>query len=340
MAELYHDIFDRVFKKTISLSSKAVIRMINSMFEKNYPTDSIVTYNWTELVKDDLRKILADTIITINEEDRYHFEAQMADDKSIIFRMMDYGFMNARQMWERNQNMESDYSNVKLSFPKQRIIYLYHENPIPEEMKVSIEFEDQGEFVYRIKTVDFLNESIEEINNKNMIILIPFALLKLRKAFYEVRSEENIAALKTLFWDDIMGSIDRNKELENITEIDASMLKGLCIKLFQHIYSEFEESEEVCSVRDQSIILEIEPYIDKMEDAIAKMEAAEEKTKAAEEKIKATEARAEAAEEKIKATEARAEAAEEKTKAAETRAEAAEAEVALLRKKLEALETK
>ena len=159
-----------------------------------------------------------------------------------------------------------------------------------------------------------------------MIILIPFALLKLRKAFYEVRSEENIAALKTLFWDDIMGSIDRNKELENITEIDASMLKGLCIKLFQHIFSEFKESEAVCSVRDQSIILEIEPYIDKMEDAIAKMEAAEEKTKAAEEKIKATEARAEAA--------------EEKTKAAETRAEAAEAEVALLRKKLEALETK
>lgn len=316
MAELYHDIFDRVFKKTISLSSKAVLRMINSMFEKDYPMDSDVTYNWTDLIKDDLRRILADTIITVNGTDRYHFEAQMSDDKSIVFRMMDYGFMNAKQVWERNLYSENNYSNVRLSFPKQRVIYLYHENPIPDELTISIEFEDQGEFLYRIKTVDFLNESIEDINNKNMIILIPFALLKLRKTFYEVRSQENIDALKSLFWDDIIGSIDRNKELGNITDIDASMLKGLCFKLFQHIYSEFKESEEVCSVRDQSIILEIEPYIDRME--------------AAEERAEAAEERAETEKEKRMTAEALMEEEKEKRMSAE-------AEAALLRKQLEEL---
>ena len=100
-----------------------------------------------------------------------------------------------------------------------------------------------------------------------MIILIPFALLKLRKAFYSAQTIENTAALKSLFWNDIIGSIKKNKknkELGNITDTDASMLNNLSVILFEHTYSKFKESREVLSMRDQSIILEVEPYIDRM----------------------------------------------------------------------------
>ena len=73
---IYH-IYDKVFKKILTLSSTSIINLINGLFDTNHPTNSSITYNWTEFEDDSLRRILADTIITINETDSYHLEAQM-----------------------------------------------------------------------------------------------------------------------------------------------------------------------------------------------------------------------------------------------------------------------
>lgn len=55
----YHDMYDRVAKKCLTLSNRAIIQFINGTFGVNHPLDSKVTYNWTEHEDDDLRKTLA-----------------------------------------------------------------------------------------------------------------------------------------------------------------------------------------------------------------------------------------------------------------------------------------
>lgn len=64
----YHDMYDRMAKRCLMLSNRAIIQFINGIYEVNHPLDSEVTYNWTEHEDDDLRKTLADTIITIGGE--------------------------------------------------------------------------------------------------------------------------------------------------------------------------------------------------------------------------------------------------------------------------------
>lgn len=59
-----------------------------------------------------------------------------------------------------------------------------------------------------------------------MSILIPFALLKLRKNLEKERSPENLAAFKKLIMDDIMGNINLNEQLGNITKSDAAKLRN------------------------------------------------------------------------------------------------------------------
>ena len=44
-AEEVYQIFDKVFKKIITLSAKAVINLINGLFDTDYPLDSSITYN-------------------------------------------------------------------------------------------------------------------------------------------------------------------------------------------------------------------------------------------------------------------------------------------------------
>ena len=41
-------IYDKVFKRILTLSNVAVINFINGIFGKNFPKDSKLTYNWTE----------------------------------------------------------------------------------------------------------------------------------------------------------------------------------------------------------------------------------------------------------------------------------------------------
>ena len=90
-----HQIYDKAFKRILTLSDKAVINLINGLFGTNYPTNSKITYNWTEHEDKDLKRTLSDSILTINDRDIYHIEAQMTEDEDIIFRVFEYGYHHA-----------------------------------------------------------------------------------------------------------------------------------------------------------------------------------------------------------------------------------------------------
>lgn len=111
-----------------------------------------------------------------------------------------------------------------------------------------------------------------------MIILIPFQLLKLRKLLEKERSDENLEKLKYLIQNDIIGSIENNLSLGNITMEDAQRLRRLTHKLYQHIYSHYKEMEVLNEMTDESLMLDIDIILKKYEGEIeAKKQAIAEK---------------------------------------------------------------
>ncbi len=259
MAETILFIFDKIFKRILTLSSKAVINLINGLFGTDYPEDSKITYNWTEFEDDNLRKTLADTIITINDANSYHMEAQMENDSDIVFRVFDYGFQHA------NREHVSQDKFYLLRFPEPKIIYLYSESEIPEKYTLRLDFGSQGHFTYEVSTFNFLSTSLEELNRKKLIILIPFQLLKLRKLLSKTRTPEAVKQLQNLVEYDILSSISKNVEVGNISPTDAKSLRELTQKLLRHLYEKYPETEVICDMFDQSLVLTIDPYIEKFE---------------------------------------------------------------------------
>ena len=247
-----YQIYDKVFKKILTLSSTSIINLINGLFHTDYPTDSTITYNWTEFEDDSLRRILADTIITINETDSYHLKAQMTEQEDIIFRVFDYGYAHARR------GVGKDISSSTLHFPEPKIIYLYTKTPAPDYYDLLLDFGSQGTFRYRVSTLNYLEISPEKLTRRKMIILIPFELLKLRDAMKKERSPENLKALKNLIQNDIIGSIKKNLDAGNITTDDARRLRRLTQQLYDHIYSHYEEMEVLNEMTDESLMLDID----------------------------------------------------------------------------------
>lgn len=253
--EIYQ-LYDKIFKKILTLSSTAVINLINGLFETNHPTDATITYNWTEHVNDDMRTCLADTIITIGQSHSYHIEAQMSTDENIVLRVFDYGFGHARKQ-SVNQHPE-DLTHQTLYFPEPKVILLYSKSNAPDEYILNLDFGSQGNFLYKITTFKYLDSSSEQLTQKKMIILIPFELLKLRKAIEKTRTPENLCALQHLINHDILEAIQLNLDAGNITVDDAIKLRRLTHKLYKHIYSHYEEMKELNEMTDESLLLDVE----------------------------------------------------------------------------------
>lgn len=265
-----HHIYDSAFKRILTLSSKAVVHLVNGLFGTDYPSNSTVTYNWTEHEDADLQWTLADAILTINGRNSYHMEAQMTKDEEIVFRVFEYGFGHAYK-----GRIVTGTGGI-LKFPEQRIIYLSenHLQSLSDEYELTLDFGTQGIFKFRVPVVKLQSISTEELNNRKMIVLIPFLLLKLRSKIKKVRSKENIEELQRLIMNDIIGSINQNEELGNISKSDAYNLKDLTQKLYWDIYAQYRELEEFTMRYDQSMRLESDKYdksLDELEDEVCEL---------------------------------------------------------------------
>ena len=173
--------------------------------------------------------------------------------------------------------------------------------------------------------------------------------MNLRRELEKSRSLENLIALKNLIQNDIIGSIEDNLRLNNITIDDARKLKRLTHKLYEHIYSHYDEMEVLNDMTDESLMLDID-YIEKeyeekidavkrnlestkqrLEDAEQKLENTEQKLENAEQKLENTEQKLENTEQKLENTEQERIYAEQRLKSAEQERDAMQAEISRLK---------
>ena len=256
MKEIFQ-IYDKAFKRILTLSEKTVINLINGLFDTDYPTNSKITYNWAEHEDKDLKRTLADSILTINGRDSYHIEAQMTEDEEIVFRFIEYGFGHAFK------NRTFIDGGERMVFPRPCILYLDEgkKDKVPDEYTLIMEFENQGEFEYKVPVVKLQNMSAEELNNKKLIALLPFQLLKLRKKLEKLRTKETLEELQRLVADDIIKTIDKNVEMGTLSSTEAFDLKALTTLLYMKIYSKYKELEDfTMRLYDQSLELPSDKY--------------------------------------------------------------------------------
>ena len=260
MSEQIAHIYDKIFKKILTMSQKAVINLINGLYGTQHSLDSKITYHWTESIDDNLKRTLADTIITINDFYNYHIEAQMYQDDDIVLRVFEYGF---------GYSVKNHRDSAVLRFPSPRVIFFCDAKDAPDFYTLTLEFEGQGVFEYKVETFKYQNHSVDDINSMKMTILIPFELLRLRELLKKEHTEENLNILNSLIKNDILGSIEECYSNGNITGSDARRLIQLTIKLYGHLYSEY--NTEVIEEMDESLILEYD-HLEKRYENLGKKE--------------------------------------------------------------------
>ena len=271
-----NQIFDKILKRTLlSLSKASVIAFINGMFLENFPLDSEITYHYTENIDGSLKKTVADIIITLRTKDqvrRFHLEGQINDDYTIVIRIFEYGFANALLHQQTTQG-----NRITLPFPTPAIIFLEHTEATPDEVILELDFGESGKIDYTVKAMKFLTYSVDELCEKNMTILLPLYLLKLRRETDNAkkRTEKNretalrdvAKKLKTLIDKSILPAITESEKTGNITHSDAFELIRLLSRLYDYLYDGIEEFklEEVKSMLADTLVLEYDVELAEVE---------------------------------------------------------------------------
>ncbi len=169
-------LFDLMFKSIIKdASSSAVVHLINGIYKKNYPLDTMVTIEPNELIKEHpksgkMEKIVSDIIITLhseNKKDTFLLEAQIDDDLEMILRIFNYGTLIALD----KKTVSDDGSCIRIEMPSPVVIYLETSNA-KDIVSVEIKFPNKKSVVYEIPTFKVLQHSVAEL--ENMALLLPF----------------------------------------------------------------------------------------------------------------------------------------------------------------------
>ena len=109
-----------------------------------------------------------------------------------------------------------------------------------------------------ITTFQLLEQSVEEINQKKLVCLIPFELLRLQKNIEKERSPKNLEALRNLIQNDIIPSIDGNLRAGTIMIQDAEKLRSYTHELYHHMYSCYDGMEALNELTDTYFMTDVE----------------------------------------------------------------------------------
>ena len=137
----------------------------------------------------------------------------------------------------------------------------------PEHFVLELDFGERGKFDYPVPAMKFLAYSVEEICQKQMTILLPLYLLKLRrevenakrrKRQREAALRECARKLKELIDNNLLPAIAENEKTGNITHSDAFELIKLLSRLYDYLYGGIDEfkDEGVKSMLSDMLVLE------------------------------------------------------------------------------------
>jgi len=156
-------------------------------------------------------------LIAIEKESRqdlFHIEVQMVNDREMSIRMLKYGYNIGLAHQE-----ESDAERRRiLKFPHQMVIFLDDDPGIPDTVEVRIIFPDGQEVIYRVPTLKIRNYSMTDLVNRELYLLLPFEIFKVRKMFEAAnRARTDRAEKKDLATDELLRTAeDLVQEIERL----------------------------------------------------------------------------------------------------------------------------
>lgn len=174
-------IFDDVFRTETEKMPELTIPLINEVFGTNYPSNVEIIQGRNEHLAKSGKKI-TDSYIIIGEK-RYHMECQSTEDSTMILRMIEYDFAISLE------HAEKVHGVYRMQFPHSCILYLRGDAQ-KKNVSMELQFPDNQVVQYKVPIIRIEWYSIKEILEKDLIMLLPFYIMRYEKMKQQLENEE------------------------------------------------------------------------------------------------------------------------------------------------------
>ena len=174
---------DEILKSLFTVSNKVLVNMMNSLFKENFDAEiTKVTFGKNELdiEADEYNIIKGDIFLkmfTDEESQHYHIELLTRNDRTMIIRMLEYGFGKAKEL-QKYENKDDE--EIVLYIPKQLVIFIEQNNNIQDELKMRLVFPNGQEIKYIVPVMKYWEYDDKKLVEKRMYPLLPLQVFKLR----------------------------------------------------------------------------------------------------------------------------------------------------------------
>jgi len=252
-----HKVFDLTIKYLLQdTSSSNVVHLINALFDKSYPVDSKVSFEKTESVQkqeNKLKPYYPDMILNL-AGNNFAIEFQIGDDEIIGLRIFEYGFRHA-------YNHKRIYENgglIDLYIPESCVIFWESSEKTPD--KITLRFQDKTDktlFCYEVKVFKMAEQSLRTLEEKRLLVLLPFCLLQFRKELkgkqISTEKRKTIAELEKQLIENLETILTRSVEKGYINNTDCIRILESIALMHKELYDEYEEFQEATMVLENRV---------------------------------------------------------------------------------------
>ena len=294
-------IFDDVFHTMVLKIPELVIPLINEVFKTDYVVGDLTGQQHNNFITKD-GTIETDAIFVLRGK-RYHLECQSTNDRTMAIRMFEYDTVVAIENAQRNGY------HYHIEYPHGCVLYLRSFASLPKTLGVTVLFPDDQEIEYSIPVINAQDYTEEEIFRKNLLMLLPFYILRYEKELPAIEDDEERVSALLAEYRRINLSLWQTLE-ENRSAVYNDLI-DLIRKIAEYVLKKSEKLQERMDAVMGGKILELaserirrevaEEYNDKIKEFELQTDAAELRADTAELRADTANLRAEKAEKQVDA---------------------------------------
>nr|WP_300656955.1 hypothetical protein [uncultured Acetatifactor sp.] len=238
------NIYDGVFRTILNDCRKLIIPVINEIFGETYTGEEEIRFFPNEHFIDQQdeadKERITDTNFTVfgKTPKKYHVECESSlPDGKITIRLFEYDAQIALDEGEVTEE------TLTVTFPNTAVLYLRTYKKTPDKMKYVI-VTPGGTVQYDVPIMKVQTYSLDDIFEKDLLMLIPFYIFSHEKGFPEYNSnEEKLAELKAEYRE-ILARLDGLEQQGVIGAFDKRTLIDLSGDVIHEIAQKYQNVQK------------------------------------------------------------------------------------------------
>ena len=235
--------YDDVFRTLLNDCSFLIIPVINEVFGEHYSGQEKIIFSPNEHFLNQQggneEERITDTSFRIEgkETKKYHLECQSSTDNSMLVRFFEYDTQIALDEGQINRNI------LTVTLPHSAVLFLRHHASTPDTLKIRM-ITPGGTVEYDIQVMKSQQYTLEEIFEKNLLLLIPFYIFSHETRFDEYeRDKAKLKALQEEYeW--IKNKLEELLKQRAISEYTRCTIIDMSNKVLEHIAVKYNSVKE------------------------------------------------------------------------------------------------